>query len=580
VRRRVALAGALLLLAGACTSSASSSGTSTTAPAPAGTSAASPSAGGQSPSDASPSAEEPAGATAQALIEQTCADNSREVLLRTWRGIMPGRSGNLQIISRFPDYIGAGLTHSSPYDYTQEVPFFLYGPGYVKPGVYEQPVTLADLAPTTGALVDFRFDAPDGTVQTQALEPDRPLPRLVVTMVWDSGGMDVLSTWPKDWPYLKSIMRDGAWFSHASVGASPSNTPTGHATIGTGAFPADNGMVDEYVKVNNRIEKPNANGPAFMIAPSLADLYDRAMDNEPVVGALASLSAHIMMIGHGSQWSGGDKDIAVTREKEDASTGGDDSAVQWNLTSGMAPFYELPRYVNQLPKIDQYNDELDAMDGARDGKWRDNSIEQFNKGFDTPARTPFQTQLFEKVIQEEGFGADEVPDLLYLNYKAIDVIGHAFSANGIEMSDALTVQDQHLKIMIDFLNRTVGTGKWVLALTADHGTNLDPEVSGAFQIDTGSIEELLNQEFDDGDDVPLIEKFRTTEFWLNEDELAQGGHDLLDVSNFLLGLTESQTFKPGGEPAPGHEDDPVFAGAFPTSLMDRLPCLPQARATS
>ena len=44
---------------------------------------------------------------------------------------------------------------------------------------------------------------------------------------------------------------------------------------------------------------------------------------------------------------------------------------------------------------------------------------------------------------------------------------------------------------MEFLNRTVGKGKWVLALTADHGTNIDPAVSGAFQIDTGSLENLL-----------------------------------------------------------------------------------------
>jgi hypothetical protein len=105
-------------------------------------------------------------------------------------------------------------------------------------------------------------------------------------------------------------------------------------------------------------------------------------------------------------------------------------------------------------------------------------------------------------------------------------------------------------------------------------------VSGAFQIDTGSIEELLSQQFDDDDDVPLIEKFRTTELWLNEDELAEGGHDLLDVSNFLLALTQGQTFKQGREPAAGHGGDTVFAGAFPTSLMDRLPCLPEARPSA
>jgi hypothetical protein len=573
VRRLISGTAALLLLVGACTSAQNPAST------PAAGSTGSSPGGGQSPSGATLVTPPPGGAGEGALIKRTCQENSHEVLLRTWHGIMPGRSGNLQIISRYPDYIGAGLTHSSPYDYTQEVPMFLYGPGFIKPGTYSKPVTLADLAPTTGALLRFPFDAPDGTAQTQALAPDRPLPKLIVTLVWDSGGKDVLDIWPKDWPYLRSIMGDGAWFTHATVGASPSNTPTGHAIIGTGAFPANNGMVDEYVKVNNRIEKPNANGPAFMILPTLADLYDRTMNNKPVVGALASLSAHIMMIGHGSEWNGGDKDIAVAREKEGASTGGNDSAVNWNLTSGMAPFYEMPRYVNSLPTIDGFNQELDALDGARDGMWRDNSIEQFNNGFDTPARTPFQTQLFEKVISEEGFGADDVPDLLYLNYKAIDVIGHAFSANGIEMSDALRIQDQALKVLIDFLNETVGKGQWVMALTADHGTNLNPAVSGAFQIDTGSIEDLLNQRFDDGDNVPLIEKFRTTEFWLNEDELAQSGSDLVDVSNFLLSLTESQTFKPGGEPRPGHEDDPVFSGAFPTSLMDHLPCLPEARTS-
>ena len=197
-----------------------------------------------------------------------------------------------------------------------------------------------------------------------------------------------------------------------------------------------------------------------------------------------------------------------------------------------------------------------------------------------PARTPFQTQLFEKVISQEKFGQDDVPDLLYLNYKAIDVIGHAFSANGIEMSDALKVQDQHLKILIDFLNTTVGNGKWVLALTADHGTNIDSAVSGAFQIDNTTIENLLNQKFDDGDNVPLIDKFRTTEFWFNESELAQSGHDLVDVADYLMSLTEAQTAKASRPPLPGHENDLVFAGAFPTSLMDQLPCLPEARASA
>ncbi len=565
MRRSPRVAAALLAVAGlisvACTSSSTGSST------PSG----SPSEATSEPTAA------PTKVTTGALAKQVCAQNSHEVLLRTWRGVMPGRSGNIQLISEFPDYVGAGLTHSSPYDYTQDVPFFFYGPGYIRPGVYPQPVTLADLAPTTGALLDFPFDAPDGEAQTQALLPARPLPRLVVTIVWDSGGMDVLERWPDSYPYLESIKGDGAWFTHASVGSSPSNTPTGHATMGTGAFPLHSGMVDEYILLNGRIQKPNAEGPAFMVTPTLADLYDRAMGNRPLVGALASLSAHIMMMSHGSQFNGGDQDIAVTREKEFASTGGDDSAISWNLTSDMAPFYGLPSYVNDLPSIEGFNAELDRLDGALDGNWRDNSIAQLHNGFDTPARTPYQTQLFEEVISREGFGSDDIPDILYLNYKAIDVIGHQFSADGIEMSDALKVQDENLETFVEFLDTTVGAGKWVIAITADHGTNRDPLESGAFQIDTAGLEEQLVQHFDDGDDVPVIVKNRTTELWLNESELAQNGYTLEDVSKFIMGLTQTQTVKSGRTPQPGHEDDTVFSGAFPSTMLSQLPCLPEAR---
>lgn len=573
--RRVRVVTGLLvamIVAGACTGSDSSS-----VAAPGST------VGGPTRTETSTEAP-PVGSTNLMLARQVCDQTPRDVLLRTWRGVFPGRSGQIQLIPKFPNFINGGLTHSTPFDYSQEVPLLFYGPGFVKPGEYDKQVTLADLAPTTGRLVGFDFQATDGTAQSQIVLPitaDQPLPRLVVTMVWDSGGMDVLNTWPDDWPYLRSLIPDGAWFTHATVGASPSNTPVGHATIGTGAFPNHHGMADEYISINGRMEKPNENGPAFMVEPTLADLYDRSMGNEPLIGAIATLSAHIMMMSHGTNWTGGDSDLAVTREKEDAATGGDDSAVSWNLTSDMAHFYTLPSYVNDLPGIEQYNDQLDRMDGAADGLWRDNSIAQLHNGFDTPARTLFQTPLIESVITTEGFGADDVPDLLYVNYKAIDTIGHAFSANGVEMSDAVSVQDANLKDFLAFLDRTVGRGKWVLVLTADHGTQLDPEVSGAFMIDIERFTQDLEDAFDDdGDDVDLFVKIRPTEVWVNEAELSDNGFSFTDISEFVMGLTQAQTAKSTRPPEPGHEGDRVFSAALPSTMLSELPCLPEARSGS
>jgi hypothetical protein len=529
-----------------------------------------------------PSPPPPSEAQAPDLARTACQNLDHDVLLRTWRGVRLDRSGDIQIVPKEPNFVNGGLTHATPFDYTQDVPMFLYGPGFVRPGVYDAPVTLADVAPTTGALLKFDFHAPDGTAQRKALLPpaERDVPRLVVTVVWDSGGNDVLERWPDSWPYLRSIEPDGAWFTNATVGASPSNTPTGHATIGTGAFPMDHGFVDEYMRVNGRIQKPNENGPGFLLVPTLADLYDRAMGNEPKVAGIATLAAHIMMLSHGSQWGGGDADIAITREKEFGETAGAES-VSWNLTTDMAPFYVLPDYVNDLPPLSDYVDDLDRADGALDGKWRGNDIAQLSDGFDTPARTPFQETLIETVIQREGFGADDVPDLLYLNYKAIDTIGHLFSADGIEMSDAVATQDTTLHRLVSFLNDTVGRGRWAMVLVADHGTQRDPAVSGAFMIDINKMELGLERTFDDdGDGVRLVQKVRPTEIWLNRDELANNGFSLEQVSRWLLELTQAETFKNQNVPVPGHEDDTVFAAALPSSILSSLPCLPEARAST
>ena len=37
--------------------------------------------------------------------------------------------------------------------------------------------------------------------------------------------------------------------------------------------------------------------------------------------------------------------------------------------------------------------------------------------------------MVERSIKREGFGADDTPDLLYLNFKEIDYISHVWSVN-------------------------------------------------------------------------------------------------------------------------------------------------------
>ena len=502
--RILGLLAALALLAAACSGSADAEVTG--APGSPGTATGSGQADpATSPGDAEPSADvSPAQLASGDLSELACA-LPHEWLLRTWRGNRDDRSAELQILPIEPDFVGSGLPHVGPWPYAQDIPMFWYGPGHVAPaGVVNRPVTLAGIAPTQAELLSFPFRAPDGTPMLEAVAGNRAPPRLIVTMVWDAAGRNVLERWPNDWPFLRSLIPDGTWYERATVGSSPTSTAQTHATIGTGAFPDHHGIVAHRMRIGEELTTPWKYGPAYLIDPTLADVYDRSMDNGPIVGELGTVSIHLGMLGHGSMWGGGDEDIAAVREVVGAETLGQEG-FEWNLTPALEPYYSFPSYLNDVPGFEDDVRVTDAADGRLDGRWRTNDIDQLLSGFDTPARIPYQTRVLQELIRREGFGADEVPDLLFVNYKMIDYISHVWTVNSPEMRDAVRAQDESLADLVGFLNEQVGEGEWALVLTADHGSIPDPEVSGAFQISAGPIASGTNATFDtDGDDTKLV----------------------------------------------------------------------------
>ena len=511
-----------------------------------------------------------------ALAKAACAI-PHEQLLRVWRGTDPERSGQIVFVPAEPNFVGSNFPHSGPWDYLQDVPLFWYGPGVIPAlGSVSGEATVADIAPTQAKLLDFDFDAPDGRALDEIPQPAVP-PRLIVTLVWDAGGLSVLDEFPKDWPELASLIDEGVWYEDASVGSSPSITPATHATMGTGAFPRHTGQTDAEFRIGDELVRAGALGPVLMMEPTLGDLYDRAMDNEPLVGALASVTWHLNMASHGALWGGGDRDIAVLRVPAQADNEGAEGTI-WNLQGKNLPFFEFPGYVNDLPPLSSYTEEIDREDGALDGKWRDNSIEQYEEGWATPARIPYQGRMVEEVIAREGFGDDDVPDLLFVNFKAIDHVSHIWSVNSPEMQDTLRWQDRDLGRFVEFLDEQVGRGGWVMVLTADHGAQFDPEVSGAFQVTPGQLEDDLNVAFPSATDESVFMAVRTSQIYVDEDAMQASGYSFEQIAQFVLGYTKAQGHPDGPEAvAAAERDDRVFSAVLPIRLLDGLKCLPEAR---
>lgn len=508
------------------------------------------------------------------MVEMVCGLPPR-VIRRISRGYHPERSGELQLLPEAPNFVGDGLPHVGPWDYTSRVPMLWYGPGYIKPlGVVDQHATSADISPTWARLLGVDFPTPNGRPLTDVLVPAserRAAPRLIVTLVWDGAGRNVLEQWPEAWPNLRSLIPQGAWIEDAEVGSSPTSSAQIHATIGTGVFPRIHGVVGHSLRIDDRLVSPWARGPGILLRPTLADLYAEAMDDRAATGMVGTVSIQLGMLGKGSAWRGNASPLAVLRAAPDAETLGAEGPA-WNLPDLLRQWYRFPEYANLLPALATYFAELDGRDGIADGRWRGHGLddEVIEGGFQTPARIPYQTRLVEEILSRESFGKDDVPDLLYLNYKVIDQVGHIFSMNSGEMRDTLTTQDAYLPVLIDILDRNVGEGRWAMLVTADHGSTPNPQVSGAFQISSSRLGQAINETFGAGG-APVVEQVKQTELFIDEERLAEGGATLKDMATFVMTLTQSDLESPGVSSV-SDPRAPAFEAAFPSEIIPSLPC--------
>lgn len=480
-----------------------------------------------------------------------------------WNGFHPDRSGDIQFVPDEPNYLGNFASHSGPWDYLQRVPLFVYGPGHVPAvGEVNRPVTVADVAPTWAEHLGFDFDPRDGVALDEAIDPAASPPKLILTIVWDGGGRNVLDEYGNAWPTLERLIPGGVWYDNATVGSSPSVTPSIHSTLGTGAFPRNHGLVDLRFRIEGRVRPSAFERTTFLIGPTLADRYDLARDNEPVVGMVGA-EGTLGMIGHGSLHPGGDADVAAGQ-----------LLGAWGLRKSNSRYYDFPEYVEDVPGYDAVERVADEEDGTLDGYWFGLALDTTDTLTLTPAYAEYQTDVVREMIRREDFGADEVPDLLYLNYKQIDKVGHKFAFPSKEMEKAVRSSDQALHDLIELLNREVGTGEWILGLVADHGSTPKPATTGAIPIEYFELHRDLLAEFDgDGDEDLAVQSLRITQAWIDQAELAEGDHTVEEMADWLMDYTWGENALDPSVIPEGREGEKLFDAAFPADVVEGLPCI-------
>jgi arylsulfatase A-like enzyme len=505
------------------------------------------------------------------LEEQACSLPTQWVEL-TRRGYFAPRSGQIALLPRYPAYFaqsGTGWTHSGPWPYLQQVPIVFYGPGVVpRVGKVARRVTVADIAPTIMALLRGSFRTEDGrrlrevaNFNVKLLE-SKP-PKLIVTVVWDGGGWNALRQWPEDWPNLARMMSQGVTYTNAIVGSSPSVTPSVHTTLGTGVFPATHGITGIPVRYEDgSVGDVFSQGESsrFLRVPTVAELWDERNRNRALVGMVGYEPWHLGMIGQGAERPGGDRDDAVWLDVE---------TNEWITNE---KHYHLPSAFEDTEGRAESLDESDARDGEIDDTWRGHEIiDDPDRIEEVPGFITYHMREMVDMIRDEGYGDDEITDLLFTNFKQIDRLGHYFNMASEEVHDAVIESDKQLGVLTESLDDQVGRGRWALVVTADHGQQPDARAVDGFGIDPRELEDDVDAEFG-----PIMEAAWPTEVFLKEEEMAERDVSVEEVARFLSDYrladnTQRPDYLVGGA---GRFDarDRIFAMAVPSRILRTLDC--------
>ena len=506
-------------------------------------------------------------------LEAMSTDLGSEYLELVTRSYHAERMGDLQLLvtpyssSNYPQESRSlepndpRSSHAVTWMYGERVPIVVWSPGRIEPQDHTERVTLADLAPTTAALIGFdEFRAEDGRVLPGIPSVTPPVqPRLVVTFVIDGGGWNVLRRWPDAWPNLKRLMREGATYRNAISGSFPAVTAATHATIGTGAFPRTHGITGHNVRRGGGPVKawgePGHIDPSFLLEPTLADRWSEWTEDRAWVGEIGYQVWHVGMLGRGGRPMG-EAPVGVFWDED----GG----------GGWQPhhpdLYRLPTTTPGLERLD----ELSA-------------------GWEPPAPSPYdptgkkamccfppvvhyQGELIRATFDSEPIGHDEVADLLYLNFKAPDYAGHVYNMDDPRQAEVLGAVDDEIGRLADLLSERFGDGQSVLIVTADHGQCPEIDANGGVRIDPIQLEEDLNAEF--GTSVfGLVQMVAPSEVYLNPKALTDSGLSAEDVAAFLADYRYGDNIGPYIRPAAVRRDrlrERSFAAVLPASYIAEL----------
>jgi len=343
-------------------------------------------------------------------------------------------------------------------------------------------------------------------------------PKLVVLLVVDQMRGDYVDKFRGQWTGgLKRLLTEGAWFRAAAYPYAATETCPGHSTISTGSFPASHGMVAnawwdrEQQKMVTCTSDPNVKNSAYaggttkggdsawrMQLPAFAEELKFQTGGAARVETFSiKARSAITMAGHkgsSATWidppgtlvtSSAFETMPFVEEFAKKNPVAQDYGKTWSLLLPQTAYlYDetavgaraLDGWTTTFPHALRGKEGSAAPDAAFYEQWAT-----------SPFADTYLTKLAETAVDSIGLGKNKGTDFLGVSYSSVDYVGHTFGPRSREIQDILVRLDKDLGDLFAFLDKNVGAGNYVVALTADHGVAPIPADMQETGVDAGVL---------------------------------------------------------------------------------------------
>ena len=342
-------------------------------------------------------------------------------------------------------------------------------------------------------------------------------PRLVVVLVVDQMRADYIDRYGHQWTSgLKRLINEGAYYKQAYYPYLNTVTCVGHATISTGAFPATHGIIGNSwydrdagrsvacasdataTTVSYAGPATAGNSSARLLVPTLSDEMRSQLPAARVVTFSMKERTAIMLAGRRADAATWFSVAARGFVTSSAYTSAPVRAISDLLVTHPVEADFGKPWVKALPDATYLFDDAGVAEKPP-SYWTATFPHELKGKGQTPDATfytewegsPYSDALLGRLaagaVDRLALGKGPGTDFLGISFSALDLVGHDFGPLSHEVQDVLARLDVTVGELLAHLDRSVGAGNYVVALSGDHGVSPIPEQMAAQGISASRV---------------------------------------------------------------------------------------------